>query len=516
MRLVNCLALVSSLIVNTQGLRAFASDTKTAEQIFSEAKPSMVTLFTAVNQGCGFFVDDSGLILTSSRAVKGGEGYLHVRLSNGDVLPAEIMVNDGIHDIAVVKVNLSKAGTQKVLALSAADKTDLVKHDEDVVAIGGPLDRLNHEPVMVLGKVDKLDDDVISHNATINAAATGGPLLNYDGQVVGVNSIKEDEKKGISIAQAAPISFAAHDIQEAKGNPSKKKDPSPDLLPDYPSVPFPMAQLLKSNPDLLKGHQQKQYNFSSEYFSVCVLTPVEGHNQLAKTGKETDQELLEVVNSSDKKKRASSPSAKVDPIAKVDAPSKVAVVDKKGIAKANKANDSYAADDYYRSPVVTVLVIPKPKYTKGAYARAVVYGAGIGVAAAALGPAGIPLLFLPLAMHEKLSVKREFEQLSLETADDKVLAMPIASGRVPFSKQAMNFTGFRYRMLVDNADMGIYTFDAHNFETDQKLKLVVRAEGKDKTMNIDFPESVKKLIVADFKPYWSYVAEQSPDNKAGM
>jgi hypothetical protein len=95
------------------------------------------------------------------------------------------------------------------------------------------------------------------------------------------------------------------------------------------------------------------------------------------------------------------------------------------------------------------------------------------------------------------------------------VSQPIASGRAPFTKTTATITDCNYRELIDKSYIGVYMFDARAFETDQKLKLVISVAGKDKKTNIEFPDRVKKLIVADFNPYWKHVAELNK-NKANQ
>ena len=83
-------------------------------------------------------------------------------------------------------------------------------------------------------------------------------------------------------SSAVPISLASKEYQEAKDGLTKQTGLLPILLPDIPKIPFQITEVLKYNPNLYKTRNQKQYNFSSPFFSVCVLTPPEGHNQFQK------------------------------------------------------------------------------------------------------------------------------------------------------------------------------------------------------------------------------------------
>jgi hypothetical protein len=465
---------------------AFAKEVTKAGQIFQSVKNGVVTVFTAGGHGSGFMIDDSGLILTNSHVVRDGAGHLRVKFGQNEVLEAVVVVNDREHDIAILWSNLEKVGEHDALPLSAAaNMDDLTSIGEQVVAIGSPIDRTSLERAMTVGVVGKIDKNVIYHDASVNPGNSGGPLLSYEGQVIGINTFIT-ETTGQAIAGAVPIVLAAKDIKEAKEKIGKMEIPSPELLPDVPEVPFRMTELLKENPDWLKDRKQSDYNFQSEYFSVCVLTPPQGFYQLAK---------MEDEQMSRREKRA-----------------------KKNGFEVSDDEYSYKNNKYYESEkaVVSVLVVPRPKMSTGTKvfnAVSVLSSAGVLVAGAAVG---LPFMVSPMMFSKKREVKKDFLQMTLVSDDNQPVGIPIESGRVPFNRETMSITGYKYKELVDKSYIGVYTFDPHDFETDKNLQLLVNAEGKEGKIAIPFPEKVKKLIIDDFKPYWAYVAKTNAQGKAQM
>ncbi|MBP7862620.1 trypsin-like peptidase domain-containing protein [bacterium] len=449
---------------------AFGREISKAGEIFQNAKDGVVTVFSSTGWGSGFLADSSGLIVTNSHVVNEQSGHLRVKFRQNEVLEALILENDRENDIAILAVNLKNIGIYKSLPFFKPNGEELVVIGEKVIAIGSPIDRVNLHRMMTEGVVGKCDSQMIFHDAQINKGNSGGPLLNYDGEVIGINTIKV---KGVDPGGAVPISLTIKLIEAAKQKQKEIGAPSPELLPDIPEIAFPISQFLRDRPEFFKNRKQSNYNFDSNYFFVSVLTPPQGYHQVMK---EQDK-VLKSRKARAKKKN-------------------FAVTDDEYDYKNDKAYN-------YKKPVVTVFVIPKPKLTTG---TKILRSAGLATAATAtVFTCGIaaPLMAVPF-MYSKNEYKKDFLKLSLVSDDGESIKEPIESGRHPFEKNEVSLTEYSRKELVDKSYMGIYTFDAKEFDNDKKLSLQINIEGNDKKLKIKFPEKIKKLIVSDFSSYWDY------------
>jgi len=141
--------------------------------------------------GSGFVIDKAGHIVTNYHVVEGAR-KVEVSFSNNESVKARIVGTDPSSDLAVLQV---KVNSRALTPLSLGD-SDAVRVGDSVVAIGNPfgLDR-----TVTAGIVSALQrqitspneyaiDHVIQTDAPINHGNSGGPLLNAEGQVVGVNS----------------------------------------------------------------------------------------------------------------------------------------------------------------------------------------------------------------------------------------------------------------------------------------------------------------------------------------
>lgn len=176
------------------------------------AEPAIVRIQTNGGVGTGFVVDPEGYIMTNNHVILGGTGRpatnIRVTLSDGTVLAASVVGTDEKTDMAVLKVEQSG-----LTALSFAD-LDQVEIGQDVVAIGYALDLGRGEGPsfsvtrgIVSQKNRAINEDspsaiigAVQTDAAINHGNSGGPLLNLNGEVVGINTaLAPDGDGGIAL-----------------------------------------------------------------------------------------------------------------------------------------------------------------------------------------------------------------------------------------------------------------------------------------------------------------------------
>ena len=150
-------------------------------------------------QGSGFVYDDQGHIITNQHVVDGAES-VSVRFSDGSTHDATVVGSDPSTDLAVLKVD-APASLLKPLRLG---KSSELAVGDGVIAIGSPF---GLEQTVTTGIVSALNrqinspngfaiDDAIQTDAAINHGNSGGPLLDLEGRVIGVNSQIESESGG--------------------------------------------------------------------------------------------------------------------------------------------------------------------------------------------------------------------------------------------------------------------------------------------------------------------------------
>ena len=139
--------------------------------------------------GSGFFASPDGYILTNNHVVKNAQ-KIAVVLNDGKELEAKVVGTDPGTDLAVLKVDIQDADYIRFADSSALDV------GEWVVAIGHPFELRHTVTAGIVSATDKDRDDLpkitsvcglVQTDAAINPGNSGGPLLNLNGELVGVN-----------------------------------------------------------------------------------------------------------------------------------------------------------------------------------------------------------------------------------------------------------------------------------------------------------------------------------------
>lgn len=162
--------------------------------------------------GTGMVIDDQGNILTNNHVVAGAT-EINVLLADGKSFPAKLVGTDPKTDLAVIRISTD----EKLPAVTFGD-SDKIAVGDWVVAIGHPrgLDQTVTQGIISAkhrsGVLDPTSyQDYLQTDAAINPGNSGGPLLNLEGQVIGVNAAIASESGGFEgIGFAIPSNMAVH------------------------------------------------------------------------------------------------------------------------------------------------------------------------------------------------------------------------------------------------------------------------------------------------------------------
>jgi len=175
--------------------------------------PGQMTFFGRTpdgqSSGSGVIISAEGYIVTNNHVVENASD-LSVILSDGTELPAELISTDIYADLAVVKAD------GLMPAVATIGNSDNLKSGETVIAIGSPLGEFrNTVTVGVISATGRsLDtgkgyamEDLLQTDAAINQGNSGGPLVNLNGEVIGINTLIVRGGNG-STAIAEGLGFA--------------------------------------------------------------------------------------------------------------------------------------------------------------------------------------------------------------------------------------------------------------------------------------------------------------------
>lgn len=162
--------------------------------------------------GSGFLINAEGLILTNNHVISADGQRVEVSLMDQSRYRAKVLARDTDNDLALLKID-----AKKPLPFLRLGESDDVKVGQKVLAIGNPFSlggSLSTGIVSALGRTlssgrDSVLEDIIQTDAAINPGNSGGPLLDSNGDVIGINTaILNETGANIGIGFAMPINRA--------------------------------------------------------------------------------------------------------------------------------------------------------------------------------------------------------------------------------------------------------------------------------------------------------------------
>ena len=202
----------SSANVTTNAVQITGNNTLTLEDLFRDTQQSVVqvsgtatnnnNMLSGVTLGSGFVYDTSGHIVTNYHVVAGDDD-ISITFIDGTVYRATVVGTDQYSDLAVLRVQ-DDVPTDKLKPLPLGNSSSL-RVGQEVVAIGNPFGLSGSMTEGIVSGLNRLIPvyqdplsnaavpafsipDVIQTDAAINPGNSGGPLLDMEGEVIGINS----------------------------------------------------------------------------------------------------------------------------------------------------------------------------------------------------------------------------------------------------------------------------------------------------------------------------------------
>lgn len=176
---------------------------------------------TKLGLGTGVIVSEDGYIVTNEHVSGGKYSNCYVTLENGKSYSANVVWSDTDLDLSIIKINV------KGLPYVTLADSDKIRTAETVYAIGNPIGfefqrTVTSGIISAINRTIKIEEeektsymeDLIQTDATINPGNSGGPLINTNGEVIGINSIKIDTAEAIGFA--IPINIIKPIIENYK------------------------------------------------------------------------------------------------------------------------------------------------------------------------------------------------------------------------------------------------------------------------------------------------------------
>lgn len=207
--------LIIMLFFVTNSCFAFDREEQAVITIYEKINPAIVCIDSQIKNGVscgtGCIIDKRGIILTSAHVIEACSSII-VTMSNGQDYEAKILKIFGENkDIALLKINVPI--DLKTVKLGNSEK---IKVGQKVLAIGNPF---GFNGTLTQGIVSRIDyaKNRIQTDAAINPGSSGGPLLNKNGEIVGINQAiynPDNNISNIGIGFAIPINVVKEYLKE--------------------------------------------------------------------------------------------------------------------------------------------------------------------------------------------------------------------------------------------------------------------------------------------------------------
>ncbi len=212
-----------------------SGDCMSAADIYAEVRPSVVEVDVSGTQsgvfgsqrfsgeGTGFVLDAQGNILTNNHVVDSAD-EITVRFDDGATITATVVGSDPGNDLAVIKIDPAEHDLKPI----ALGDSSSLRIGDPVLALGNPFTleaSLTQGIVSGLGRSysegtsDRDLRGLIQTDAAINPGNSGGPLLNCQGEVVGINTLLDNptgQSVNVGVAFAIAIDTAKAELSQLK------------------------------------------------------------------------------------------------------------------------------------------------------------------------------------------------------------------------------------------------------------------------------------------------------------
>ncbi|XHX78257.1 MAG: S1C family serine protease [Stenomitos frigidus ULC029] len=197
-------------------------------------RPAVVTLYAGLEFGSGSIISPDGLVLTNEHVVRDTDGgQIRARGWSGTLFIGQVLATDPINDLALVQLN-----TKESLPVIRLAKPDGIEAGQAVCAIGSPFARTG---IITLGRLKGArENGDLEATILLHPGNSGGPLVNTQGEMIGVNKAvwlsETGENIGIGFATKTVVAQQFIEQNRQKAELAKGLPIAPDLTTPQPSV----------------------------------------------------------------------------------------------------------------------------------------------------------------------------------------------------------------------------------------------------------------------------------------
>lgn len=249
---------VSEFDVRFIGAAELSDQSKSSlAEVIERIQGGVVQVSAGGGIGSGFIIDERGVVVTNEHVVR-DQREVDIRLTNGKRYSAKVLSRDSKADLALVRIESNDSF--HAIALEEAG----VRVGDEVLALGYPfVGRIGNSLTVTRGIISSTRTvngvDLLQTDAAINPGNSGGPLINRDGNVIGVNTFRIEETtsgrpvnsigfavsvielhRRVPIVNASPATIPSTSVDETPRTPS----PAPTVAPTPQNATLSPCELL--------------------------------------------------------------------------------------------------------------------------------------------------------------------------------------------------------------------------------------------------------------------------------
>ena len=210
-------------------------------EVVEGIQAGVVQVTSSNSSGSGFIIDKSGLVVTNEHVVR-GQRRVGIRLTNGRRYEGDVLVRDSRSDLALVQIDSGDSFHE----IAMANPSD-VRVGDEVLALGFPLaGNIGISLTVTRGIVSSIRTangvNLLQTDAAINPGNSGGPLVNRQGQVVGVNTFRIEQTAGGRHVNSIGFAVSVIELKRMTASPSMQPTISPGETTQALASPTPTDQ----------------------------------------------------------------------------------------------------------------------------------------------------------------------------------------------------------------------------------------------------------------------------------
>lgn len=412
-------------------------------KLYRRFQNSVITVEFDGGSGSAFVIDsEMGLLLTSYH-VAAGSRFLSVRFGRQNHYEARFVGGDASSDVAVIRVN--PAILKDIPVINLKDSKHVGIEGERIVAMGSPLFQ---QTTITQGIISRVENDVLISDVRLDKGTSGGPILNLDGDAIGIVTYGDIDRPGGLGANSIVSIRMADNLIRTLGAVANDTLPSAAKLPDNSPVPIP-PDMLESISLSIRG--EEPFLKSPKNFRTYIKTPFEANLNAVRFKSFLKQKIARRYQG----QIPADQNLELGPLF---------------------FWNKYVGNQF--EPVVSIKVVPWSQETRGSLATRAV--------AAALGQ----------NIGKTHELRDDFSRMLL--LRNGIEVTPILRKRVRDTEIYDN----REVAMRDTALAGFYTYEPKEFRPGSKLELQIWKNGDVKPVVIRIPADYQERIWSQFSE-WS-------------